>query len=170
MNFFAFERVWLRGIFACVIPSGASQLLPEGASDVPMAGFIDDLIAHAPAKFLIGLRACVWAVTLAPLLVFLRPRLFHQLTARRQLELLDHMRQSDVYLIREMPLLFKTIGCLGYGGVPEVRDRLGIARPRRPHQDGSSTRQDDTPEWAGPAAKPGRASAGRAPSTPEAGS
>lgn len=145
MSFFAFERVWLRGIFECVIPSGKSRLLPDGASGVPMAGFIDDLIAHAPAKFLIGLRACTWVVTLAPLLVFMRPRLFHQLTESRRLELLNRMRESDVYLIREMPLLFKTIGCLGYGGVPQIQDRLQIARPRRP---GGSSGQDDTPEWA----------------------
>jgi hypothetical protein len=40
--------------------------------------------------------------------------------------LLERLGRSRVYVIREMPLLFKTAACLGYGGLPEVQARVGI--------------------------------------------
>ncbi|MCA9628474.1 MAG: hypothetical protein KC766_12440 [Myxococcales bacterium] len=142
MGFFEFEKRWLRSIFDCVIPSGASRVLPEGAADVPLEGFIEDLLAHAPAQFCLGMRACTWAITLAPLLVLGRPKTFHGLSREDQYRVLDVMRSSDIYLVREMPLLFKTIGCLGYGGLPRIQARLDI-----------EPRDATDPEWARRGAK-----------------
>ncbi|MGE3675800.1 MAG: hypothetical protein AB7K71_39390, partial [Polyangiaceae bacterium] len=84
MGFFEFEKRWLRSIFNCVIPSGESRVLPEGAADVPMDGFIEDLLSHAPAQFWLGMRACTWAITGAPLIVLGRFMSFHTLTAAEQ--------------------------------------------------------------------------------------
>ncbi len=142
MGFFEFEKRWLRSIFNCVIPSGASRVLPEGGADVPLDGFIEDLLEHAPAQFCLGMRACTWAITWAPLVVLGRFRSFHGLSSEEQYRVLDVMRSSNVYLIREMPLLFKTIGCLGYGGLPRIQARLDI-----------EPRDSTDPEWARKGAK-----------------
>lgn len=152
---FAFEKRWLREIFETVIPSGGSRQLPEGAGDVPIDGFVDDLMAHAPQQFRIGLRACTWLVMLSPLFVIGRPATFLALEEADRMRVLERFRDSDVYLLREMPLLFKTIGCLGFCGVPRVQARLGIF-----------PRDEEAPSWA--RGEP-RLPAGEVPPLPEGG-
>lgn len=143
-----FEKRWLVSVITCLIPSGASERLPEGAADLPLERFIDDLLAHAPLKFLLGLRACLWVVSLAPCVVLGRLRLFHQLGDEEQLQLLTRFKDSDAYLVREMPLLFKMVGCLAYGGHPRIQARLAL-----------EPRDETPPDWA-------RTASQRAPETP----
>ena len=59
------------------------------------------------------------------------------LGADERMAVLERMRQSDVYLVREMPLLFKTVGCLGFCGLPQVHEQVGI-----------EPRDTTPPEWA----------------------
>ena len=137
VRFTSFERRWLRLIFETVIPSGSSEVLPEGAADVPMEGFIDDLLQHAPFQFSAGLRACVWLLMFSPPFVLKRPRTFVGLSASERMSLLERLRDNDTYLLRELPLLFKTVGCLGFCGLPRVQARLGIY-----------PRDEQAPSWA----------------------
>jgi hypothetical protein len=126
MTFLGFERRWLLTVFDTVAPSGVDERVPGGASSVPMERFLDDLIANAPMHFLLGLKACVWVVMFAPLFVLGRFATFQGLSPRERLELLERFGRSDTYVIREMPLLFKTVACLGFCGVPEIQSRVGI--------------------------------------------
>lgn len=139
MTLFGFERSWLLVIFETVVPSGADPKFPRGARDVPMGRFVDDLLTHAPAHFSLGLRACIWILSLSPLFVIGRFGTFASLDAASRLDLLHRFSRSPNYVIREMPLLFKTVACLGFCGLPDVQSELGI------------TPVDATPpEWARP--------------------
>lgn len=142
MTLSSFEKRWLLVIFETLVPSGANERFPVGARDAPMARFVDDLIAHAPAHFCLGLRACIWVLTLSPIFVLGKLGTFGSLESAERLALLRRFSASPNYVIREMPLLFKTVACLGFCGLPDVQSRLGIhpvdatppdwARPRLP--------------------------------------
>ncbi len=126
LRLFNFERRWLVSVFAVVIPAGVDPRMPYGAEQAPMNRFVDDLLGHAPLQFVIGLRACLWMMMLSPLFLLGRLRTFLGVEPATQLALLDRFRTSSIYLVRETPLLFKTVGCLGFCGLPPVQRELGI--------------------------------------------
>ncbi|HVU03741.1 MAG TPA: hypothetical protein VHE30_18410 [Polyangiaceae bacterium] len=137
MILLGFERDWLLVVFDSIVPSGTSERVPTGAKDAPMDRFLSDLFASAPLHFCLGLKACLYFVMVAPLFVLGRWSTFLGLSSEERHRLLDRLAESDVYVIREMPLLFKTVACLGFCGLPEVQSRIGI------------TPVDATPpEWA----------------------
>jgi hypothetical protein len=123
---FRFERRWLVRVFETLLPRGADARIGAGAADVPMGRFVDDLLAHAPLEFVAGLRIVLWIVMVAPLFVVRRPRTFLGLAADERLLVLDRLRTSDVYVLREAPILLKTIACLGFCGLPQIQTSLGI--------------------------------------------
>lgn len=137
MLLLGFERRWLLLVFDTIVPAGTSERTPLGARDVPMDRFLDDLFRSAPLHFCLGLKLCLWVVMFAPLFVLGRFRTFVGLGDSDRLRLLERLGESDTYLLREMPLLFKTVACLGFCGLAEVQLPLGI------------TPVDGTPpEWA----------------------
>jgi hypothetical protein len=121
-----FERRWLLLVFDAVVPSGVDERMPLGIRDVPIERFIEDLFQHAPRHFCLGMRACLWLVMFAPPFVLGRARTMRGLNREERLLLLERLAQSPRYLVREVPLLFKTIACLGFCGLPDVQSRLGI--------------------------------------------
>jgi hypothetical protein len=125
LRLFRFERRWLVRIFEAVLPSGDGPL-GLGAADVPMGRFVDDFLARAPLSAVLGLRAGLWMVMLAPLVVLRRPRTFLGLAPPQRIALLDELRHSDHYLVRETATLFKIVGCLGFCGLGPVQRRIGI--------------------------------------------
>ncbi len=125
MTLLGFERRWLLLIFRTVAPFEGDGST-AGLTHVPMGELLDDLVRNAPAHFLLGLRACLWVVMLAPPFVLGRLASFVTLAREERLALLERLGQSDIYVIREMPMLFKTVACLGYCGLPEVQRRVGI--------------------------------------------
>jgi hypothetical protein len=96
-----------------------------GARDIPLERFVADLLLRAPVIAGIGLRASLWIVTLAPLARG-RLRLFASLAPEERAPLLETLARSPVHLLREVPVLLKTLACLGYCGVPEVQRQVGI--------------------------------------------
>lgn len=125
MPFLSFERRWLLAVFDTLIPAGTPDALSLGARDVPLERFVEELERYAPARVVWGLRATLWVLILCPLFVLGRWRTFVGLEPDARLALLDKLRESDVYLVREIPLLFKMVGCLGFCGLPEVQAALG---------------------------------------------
>ncbi len=117
----------LRAACEAILPPSPPPLLPQGAGDVPLERFFDDLALRAPAEFRVGLRGCIWLLTFAPLFILGRPRLFLGLTATERGVLLQRLSENPIYLLRELPLLFKTVACLALCGTPEVQTHLNIA-------------------------------------------
>jgi hypothetical protein len=133
----AYERRCLAAIFESALPSGACESMPLGAADVALDRFVEDLFRHAPGHFRLGLRACLWLVTFAPTFVLGRFATFVGLSREDRVRLLEALGRSSMYVVREMPLLFKTVACLGFCGLPEVQAGLGI-----------SPVDSSPPEWA----------------------
>jgi len=127
LRLLGFERRWLVRVFEHLLPSGADARLVLGAADVPMERFVDDLLSHASLEFIVGLRFCLWMLMLAPVVVLFLPRTFLGLPPDERSAVLERLRTSDRYLVREAPLLLKTLACLAYGGLPEVQRALDIA-------------------------------------------
>lgn len=137
MTWWSFERRWLFVLWETILPSGTQNGVSLGARDVGLERFLDELLAHAPARVTLGARACVWLLTFCPLFVIGRFALFPSLADEERMAVLDKLRSSDVYLVRELPILFKMLGALGYGGLPAVQRDMGIR-----------VRSDEPPEWA----------------------
>jgi hypothetical protein len=125
LRLFRFERRWLLAVIETVLPAGEAGL-PWGAAHAPLGRFVDDFLARAPLPAVLGLRAGLWLVILAPPFVLGRPHSFLGLPPQQRLALLDRLRRSDRYLVRESALFFKIVGCLGFCGLAPVQRQLGI--------------------------------------------
>ena len=121
-----FERRWLVRVFEELLPGGADERLPVGAAGMPMGRFVDDLFAHAPLEFTVALRLCLWVVVLGPIFVGGRFRTFFRISPSERMMVLERLSASAVYLVREAPILLKTIACLGFCGLPAVQQSVGI--------------------------------------------
>jgi hypothetical protein len=125
LRLFRFERRWVCRVFEAVLPPG-DPTLQLGAADVPMGRFVDDFLASAPLSAVLGLRGGLWLVLLAPIFVLRRPRTFLGLSPAERGALLERLRRSDLYLVRESATLFKIVGGLGFCGLGPVQRRIGI--------------------------------------------
>lgn len=134
-----FERRWLVAMLEVAVPSGADPRARFGAADVPARAFVDDLLASAPVQFVLGLRVCVWFLLLCPPFCGARLTTFLGLTPAERARVLATLRSSPSYVVRELPLLLKMVGCLGVCGLPEVQAALEI-----------EPRDAELPEWAEP--------------------
>ncbi len=126
MRLWRFERRWLVEVFQTILPSRADPQLSLGAADLPIDRFIDDLTMHAPRRLVLGLRLALWVVVFSPLVLSRRLRTFFGLGRADRVALLDRLRQSRWYLLRELPVLLKSVACLGYCGHPAVQAQIGI--------------------------------------------
>jgi hypothetical protein len=124
MTLLAFERRWLLGVLDAILPAHAHPRLTLGARDFPLARFADDLLRRAPLLAALGVRASLWVLWLSPLA---RGRAgFGALSPEEQVAWLRTLEGSRIHLLREVPVLLKTLACLGYCGVPEVQRQVGI--------------------------------------------
>jgi hypothetical protein len=138
----ATERRWLLSVVDAMLPAAEIDLSPT-PREVPLERFLDDFACRAPLEVAIGVRFALWLVMLAPPFVLGRMRTFAGLEHDDRLAVLRRLAASDVYVVREMPLLLKMVACLGYCGVPQVQSRLGIPLGGSP-----------PPEWLGAADAP----------------
>jgi hypothetical protein len=137
--FLRYERRCVTAIFETVLPSESCAAFPLGARDMPIDAFLDHVSRNAPAQFLLGLRIFTWVVTFAPIFVLGRFTTFLGLAAPEQFQLLEALRGSSTYALREIPLFFKMVACLGFCGLPDVQRLVGVA-----------PRDATPPPWATP--------------------
>jgi hypothetical protein len=126
MKLLPFERRWLLAIVDTILPPGDRTGAPPPPADLPMHRFADAFFRRTPAEAALGLRAAVWAVSLAPLAWRLKLRSFERLSRDEREELLLAFQGSGIYLVREIPTLLKMISCMGWAGFPEVQEGLGM--------------------------------------------
>lgn len=115
MTFTAGERRCLRECFEALLP-------PEAAA-LPLDDFVRALERAAPARVRWGLRG---------LLLFVRLRAFaagpawSRRTPAERTALLDAMRSSNVYLVRETPVMLKALGAFAAFGHPDTQRAFGL--------------------------------------------
>lgn len=115
-------------IFAAVLPSGASQRVPDGADTLPMASYADELARVAPTRVAVGFRAATWGIVLFGALLAGRRTLFLSHPPAERARILDRLSRHRVYVVRELPTLMKVLATMGYFGAPDVQQRLGITQ------------------------------------------
>ncbi|MBI5505707.1 MAG: hypothetical protein HY899_12980 [Deltaproteobacteria bacterium] len=126
MKLLALEMRWLLAIADAILPSDAHERLPDGASAAPMAEFFDDVLVRSPLRPMLGLRAAIWAITLSPPLVIRSSRFFGGLSPEERVRHLATLGASEIYLLRELPVLIKTLALMGYGAMPDVQRAVGV--------------------------------------------
>ena len=122
----SFEHRWLMSLLEVIVPPGTNDRLPLGARDVPVEEFLDDAFRATPFDFRFGFRMCLWVVMLSPLVLLRRFKLAASLTRDERLALLERFAASDIYLVREMPVMFKVVLGFAYCRMPEVQRALGV--------------------------------------------
>jgi hypothetical protein len=132
---FAFEMRWLLTLLDTIFPAGCAGRVTLGARDVALAPFFRDVFRHAPLLALLGVRGATWLLTFSPLWRWGWPVTFGMLAPARRLALLEALAHSRFYLFRELPMLLKTLGGLGWGSAPAFQRMVGVDAPI------------DTPDW-----------------------
>jgi hypothetical protein len=127
------ENALTVALFDGVFPSGGDPRLPRGAAELQVGRFVDDLYRRGPQPTVLGIRLVFLLLGLfAPLLMLGRFRTVLGLSPEQRATLLERMHHSRFFLVRELPLLVKTMGALGYCALPEVQRGVGIPHDGTP--------------------------------------
>jgi hypothetical protein len=99
----------------------------DGFADIAtmdVRGFMVDLMRALPFKARLGLRAAIWLIALAPLVVLRRFATITSLPAADGERVVATLGTSRLYAVRSLVILLKTFGCLLYAGDDAIRSRL----------------------------------------------
>jgi hypothetical protein len=91
-----------------------------------VAAFLDAYLRQVPLRAAIGLRAVIWGITWLPLVFVGVPLPASELSPETRARYLAKWAHAKSYLLREGFFLLKAIALMGWGGLPAVRDRLGV--------------------------------------------
>ncbi|HEX3769861.1 MAG TPA: hypothetical protein VHV30_03300 [Polyangiaceae bacterium] len=91
-----------------------------------VAAFLDRYLRQVPLRAAIGLRAVVWAITWMPIAFVGIPLPADALSPETRARYLAKWAHAESYALREGFFLLKAIALMGWGGLPAVRERLGV--------------------------------------------
>ena len=126
MSLLGFERRWLHQVLGTIFPRGTHPRLQQGIADYDLELFFDDALGRMPGRARLGLRMALWVIQVAPLFCRVAWSRFSQLDEARQLETLTRLKTSRWYLARELLMLLKAVGSLGFCGLPAVQRSVGM--------------------------------------------
>jgi hypothetical protein len=133
MRLFEFELTWANAAFDAVypdhpaLPHGIATLRPE----VPFA----EVVARSPLEQAIGLRAALWLVALAPLVVLLRPATIASAEPDERQRVFAALLACRVYFVRQLAVALKATAGLLYAQSVEVCVAMRTPRPIAVTQD-----------------------------------
>ena len=117
-----------RVILDTLLPAAAHPALKYGIFDADFDAFWSDFKRTALPAWRWGFHLALWVANwIAPLLIRRLPPLtqYDRLTRERGLAA---METSQMYFLRQMLGLLKTIVCFGYGADRNVRNAIGYPR------------------------------------------
>ncbi len=117
------ERRWRNALCDAVLPARPSAAIPAFSESDPDA-YWGELLDAAPPLMRFGLRASVWALTFAPILLLGTPALAPGLSLERRGELLRRAYASRIYPLRMGVEVLKLVTCFWALRQPAVRARL----------------------------------------------
>src|SRR5580700_9015475 len=88
------ERDWAFAALGAIFPSRASESLPVGVCDLELGEYLRDLFASIPLMAVLGLRAAIWIVALAPPFVLRRGVTVMGLDATERQSLVERLVSS----------------------------------------------------------------------------
>jgi len=107
------ERRWRDALLGALIPGAAPGALPSLAQ-LDTTAFWDEVGGAAPPLLRFGLRVSVWGLTLAPLVMGGRRRLFPGLERAEQDAVLRRAAGSRSFLVRQLVVTLKAMACFAY--------------------------------------------------------
>lgn len=108
MKLRGFERRWLGVV--------AESVLPRGGRHERLHSVADTMLGRGPFALGLGLRLALWAIVVLPLAV--SGRTFLGLRPEARLAFLRRLRESPVYLLRELPVVLKSVVALAWAVPP----------------------------------------------------
>jgi hypothetical protein len=117
------EHRWAQATLVAMFPGSREDGFADIAA-MDVHGFLVDLMRALPFKARLGLRAAVWLVALAPLVVLRRLRTITGLAPADSERVVAVLSASRWYGVRSLVVLLKTFGCLLYAGDDAIRARL----------------------------------------------
>jgi hypothetical protein len=121
-----FELACAKDAFVTIFPG------PDGVASMDIEGYVQDTLARIPLEPVLGIRAAIWIVALAPLFILRRFRTLHGIAPSDRELVLVALATSPYYAVRQLVLALKALAALLYAGSPIVRARIlapGIAVP-----------------------------------------
>ncbi len=121
------ERNWGRAAMSAIFSGDALSPLPplphNEAEDA-----VDEIYEALPFPANVGVRASLWTVGLAPMVLLRKWVTFDQLKPEEQVKLLAGFAKGDSYVLRQIALVLKTTGALSHvsttrfhAAVPSIR-------------------------------------------------
>ena len=117
------EHRWAQATLVAMFPGSRDDGFADIAA-MDVRGFLDDLAHALPFKARLGLRAAIWLVALAPLVVLRRFSTITSLPPADGERVVATLCASRWYGVRSLVVLLKTFGCLLYAGDDAIRARL----------------------------------------------
>jgi hypothetical protein len=118
------EHRWAQAALVSMFPGSSRD---DGFADIggmDVHGYLVEVMRSLPFKARLGLRAAVWLVGLAPLLVLGRLTTIGGLAPAEGERVLARLGDSRWYSVRSLVMLLKTFGALLYAGDDRIRARL----------------------------------------------
>jgi hypothetical protein len=118
-----FERRWAVAAMQAIFP-GESDIGLADIRAMDVDGFLRESMAVLPWRAAFGVRLAVWLVAFAPLWVLYRFSTILRLSAADRERVVVALMSSEIYAVRSLALILKTLGALLYAGDDRVRTRL----------------------------------------------
>ena len=122
------EDGWAQAALGAMFPGSRDKGL-AGIGGMDVHGFLADVMRSLPFKAAIGLRAAVWLVALAPIVVLRRLATIRSLPPVDRERVVASLSASRTYVVRSLTMVLKAIGALLYAGDEAVRARLHFQAP-----------------------------------------
>jgi len=124
------EKKWMESILDTLVPEGGDDRFPVSAMDTGAMKIFDEMLLYLPATTALGLRAAVWFVEFAgPAFGGKGLKRFSGLSMEGREQCLAKVSKSNVYLVRQMVLLHKSVAIFGWGGDERVHEAIGLNLP-----------------------------------------
>jgi hypothetical protein len=128
MKLTRFEHKWALAALEAMFPGSREQGFVDIAA-MDVHGYLVGVMRTLPFKARLGLRAAVWLVALAPLVVVRRLCTISSLVPAEAERVVAMLGASRWYGVRSLVMLLKTFGALLYAGDDGIRARLRPAAP-----------------------------------------
>ncbi len=108
-----------------------TAIFPD-ADGIELAVPLERLMAGAPPRAVLGVRAAIWLAYFAPLFVLRRARTLEGIEASARPRVIGALLASPLYAVRQLALLLKMLGAFVVACVPSVRAELVSRRVAPP--------------------------------------
>ncbi len=129
MKLLSFEIHWMELWFKALLPHQNDTFL-TGVDTLPLDAYIRDYFSHTPEGSSIGVRLASFVLAFLCFFRFFKP--LSKLTREERGAYLTRVSTSNVYLLRELPMLLKITAFMAWDAQESVHRQLGVIGPMGP--------------------------------------